>query len=200
MMQWIEKTGIFGALCLSGALVFSACSDGGTGGGTGTSSSSSSGQGTGGGGNGGGGQGGAGLMPGECRSDADCDGNAESCLPPGVFPGCGACMNVDMPCTDDTMCMGANEICEPAQCACGGEKVCKLGCLSNMECGIGQVCEMLRCTGKPCVNDMDCPTNYACGQNQRCDRKACAADADCLGFCVENFCYEQAGACVLPVP
>lgn len=206
VMQWLDRKVILifslrhlglPVGCLSAALLMGACSDGGTGGGTGggsqsSSSSSSSGQGSGG--------GGGGLPMGQCRTDADCTGPAESCLPPGAFPGCGACMNVDNPCTGDSMCTGANEICEPAQCACGGESVCKLGCLSNMECGGVQVCEMLRCVGKPCSAASDCPANYACGQDGRCGRRTCAADGECDGLCVQGQCYDQAGTCTPPVP
>lgn len=200
MMNFVSRIGFWTAIGVFAALLAGACSDGGTGGGTGggsSSSSSSSGQGMGGGGGGGGG---TVLMPGQCRVDADCTGPAESCLPPGVSPGCGACMNVDMPCADDMACAGANEICEPAQCACGGEKVCKLGCLSDMECGNGQACEMLRCVGKPCMDDTVCPMNYGCSADKRCARKPCSSDGDCQGICVQGACYDKAGTCTPPVP
>lgn len=104
-------------------------------------------------------------------------------------------------CQNDVDCP-AQQICEPGQCVCNGEKICLPGCGGNGDCAPHEACEALRCVGKPCVADPDCPANFACGPTAepRCARKPCSADAECAGTCVLGACYEKPGACTPPVP
>jgi hypothetical protein len=142
------------------------------------------------------------LAKGKCRGDGDCDPmRAERCLPPGAHPGCGACRKIPDPCFADADCkaMGASFICDPAQCACGGESECQMGCTKNGDCAFYQYCgPTSRCENAGCKKDADCPANFTCAQ--RCTRKACTSDGDCRDWCVLGLCQEMPGSCMPPVP
>lgn len=177
----------------------------GTGGGATTSTTSTTG--TGGkstGGSGGMGTGG-GLPEGKCRLGEDCKGG-EQCLPPGTPAGCGACITPPSQCTNDAECaaMGASTICDPAHCACQGEKTCQVGCTSSASCGVGETCEAdHRCKPSICAQQIDCPVNFICPPtfNSRCERRTCKVDPECdVGYCVEGYCFDVPGNCTLPVP
>lgn len=198
-MKHLGPSGLWAVALLA---IVAAC-DGGDGGGQG-GAGATSGQGGAGATTGQGGAGGGGLQPGQCRSDADCNpASAESCFPPGASPGCGACLIPDMVCADDTACTNPGEICEPAQCACNGEKTCVPGCADASTCAVGQACEALRCVAKPCAGAADCPDNFDCAagaSGMRCARRACMNDAGCDGTCVLGSCHDMPGTCSPPVP
>lgn len=197
----MKHRGPLGFLAAALLAIVAAC-DGGDGGGQG-GAGATGGQGGAGASTGQGGAGGA-LQPGQCRSDADCDpASAESCFPPGASVGCGACLTPDMVCADDTECANPGEICEPAQCACNGEKTCVPGCVDASTCAVGEACEALRCVAKPCSGGADCPANFGCVMNaigMVCARLACADDAACDGTCVLGSCHDMPGTCSPPVP
>lgn len=185
--------------------LFAACGGSveGSGGGATTSKTSTSSS-TADGGSGGAGTGG-GLPAGKCRSGADCKLPA-SCLPPGAGAGCGVCNTPPSPCMADGDCaaMGASAICEPAQCACNGEKVCVQGCVSSASCDPGQTCGPdHRCHTTVCAQQIDCTVNFLCPPvlNAHCERRTCTVDPECdVGYCVQGLCYEVPGDCTLPAP
>jgi len=173
---------------------------GGNGSSTTNSSSSSSSSSTGSGGAGGGG--GVVLMPGECRTQADCM-NGELCLSPDAEPLCGVCYQPQNPCTTDAACAAVDPatICEKPACSCG-ESECLPGCMSDAECPAWQFCSPgHRCTPDPCATDADCGANIGCDMaTKTCARKACMTDAQCEDICVNGACFDKAGACTIPPP
>ncbi|WP_211365425.1 hypothetical protein [Polyangium fumosum] len=178
---------------------------GGSGGMVGTGGSGGTGGAGGSGGSGGAGGSGGGnvLGPGECRTSADCNQGGEFCLSPGEQLPCGICYDPPNPCTTDAACAAQDPmtICAKAPCSCG-EPECLPGCTSDAACLPAEHCSPgHRCEPDPCAVDGDCPANFACApQVLTCARKACSADAECSGFCVNGLCHAEAGACALPPP
>lgn len=213
--SFIHGIGIISlTVSLGAALVAGGCDPDGNGGGSGgsgasTSSSSSSGNGGAGGSVSTGGAGGAGggivLMPGECRTTADCDmDNAGICLSPDAAPLCGVCYMPQNPCIDDAACAAVDPttICEPPPCGCTDAKECMPGCMSDANCPSFQHCSPgHRCLPDTCATDADCGPNIKCDTaTQTCSRKTCASDAECEDICVNGACYDTAGHCMLPPP
>jgi hypothetical protein len=141
------------------------------------------------------------LLPsGQCRSDSDCK-QAQFCLAPGAFAGCGICRPVLNPCTGDAECKSASpsSICAPVVCACNGGSACTQGCLMNTDCGVAQYCDPTNhCVASVCLKNSDCPIDFSCGADNHCARTTCAADVDCSGYCVDRGCYSQPGSCIFP--
>lgn len=142
---------------------------------------------------------------GKCHKQLDC-GNGETCLPPGSPDACGTCLVPPATCNSDAECAanGPASICEPAHCACSGQKSCTDGCTSSASCGVGESCEAdHRCKPSVCAQQLDCPTNFLCPPvlDSRCTRRTCTVDPECdVGYCVEGFCYDVLGQCTPPVP
>ncbi len=213
MKQWIWTLTV-AAVAL---LAVTGCEDNKGGGNSG--GGGSGGSGSGGGGNGGSGGGGTTatsgsggsmssssggmLSPGECRTSADCtEPNFGICLSPGAKLPCGICFEPPVTCATDTECamQTPGTICERPHCGCTDAKECVPGCTSDGECDSWEYCSPEnRCLPDPCAADTDCLVNFACTQGA-CGRKACSADADCNGFCVNSECYDMAGTCMLPPP
>jgi hypothetical protein len=148
-----------------------------------------------------GGSGSGGSLPaGQCRSQQDCAGPQASCVAPGTPMGCGVCVVPPNTCLSDDACLqaGPTSICEPAECACSGQKVCTPGCTGDAECGPAEACTTgHRCEIKACAAAADCPDNFGCTSGH-CARKACSTDAECKGTCVLGTCQEQPGYCQEP--
>lgn len=121
-----------------------------------------------------------------CLFKHGCFGNGETCFSPG---------NGSMElCTSDADCNGG--MCTP----CGtGKSTCQSGCTDDASCGPGFTCTAEhRCALRACQTDADCPGNFRCATDeQTCQRKTCQTDADCASYCVEGFCNEELGSCVL---
>jgi hypothetical protein len=151
------------------------------------------------------GSGGAGAPTGQgggvgsdCRSQADC-ASGTACLAPGDAPGCGVCRQITAPCNADSDCAsrGPASICVLAACSCSDAKSCVTGCQDSSACGAGQFCTSdHRCMYNVCtVGDKSCLPNFTCGSDGHCTRQGCAADADCVGACVNGLCYPRPGVC-----
>jgi hypothetical protein len=139
-----------------------------------------------------------------CWDDNDCHPGAPNfllCQAPGESFGCPVCDTPLNACTADPQCAdaGATAICEPASCACHGERTCVAGCSSDAQCPAGEVCGANhRCAAKPCSTDVACPTDFSCMPGAGCQRKRCLRDADCSFACVKGACYDRPGTCVTP--
>lgn len=143
-----------------------------------------------------------------CHAGLQCT-NGALCLSPGASIGCGMCMQPDMEgvptCTDDASCQATDPtaICVPstiADCLCSPAMLCKPGCTSDASCAEGETCGAdMHCSAKSCAADMDCPINFACAAGS-CERKACSANAECDGFCVNERCHSAVGSCTYPPP
>jgi hypothetical protein len=124
------------------------------------------------------------------------------CLAPGDKLPCGACMPTDMvtTCTQDSDCPTGEipSICEQSDvsdCLCEGATICKPGCMSDFECDEGESCDAAHhCVPKTCANDAACPENFVCSSGT-CARKSCDGKADCVGACVNGYCFGTPGTC-----
>jgi hypothetical protein len=101
------------------------------------------------------------------------------------------------PCMSDAEC-GLGDICAIAPCTCTGESSCTPGC-SSTGCPEGQTCgSSNHCIPLTCGQ---CPPHFLCGPTSSgaCVRQTCNADFDCgFGFCVKGECYDALGMCTFP--
>jgi hypothetical protein len=76
---------------------------------------------------------------------------------------------------------------------------CEPSC-DRVACLVGQTCRSDgHCTPSVCIQDSDCPPNFACGQGT-CARRRCTSDSSCQGACVNGACYPTPGICAPPAP
>ena len=145
-----------------------------------------------------------------CAQDSDCSSSLPACgsVQPRFAPSfrlCSACV-VDSDCPSERPhCQGSYGVSAcvacltTADCSTG---VCNLGscipqCSPTQACGEAMECSTeQRCQALSCQSDVDCPVNYAC-TNGHCGRRACTADAACVGNCVNGACYQALGTCYL---
>jgi hypothetical protein len=115
----------------------------------------------------------------QCAQDGDCGDELPHCQNQYGIGRCVACL-VTTDCADGICVEGA---CVPE---CGPDEPC-----SNplTECD-----DQLRCGPLACADDSACPANTRCASGG-CARRACDADSDCDGYCVNSFCYETLGTC-----
>jgi hypothetical protein len=138
-----------------------------------------------------------------CLDDRGCTSeNARFCVPPGVVQDtCGECDPTPSACTSDFDCqaMDPTSICEEIPCACVGNRACVPGCVENIDCGEGEICDNFvhRCMPKQCATDDACPIDFFCA-GSRCFRRGCTTSTECDGFCVEGLCHPVAGECQAP--
>ncbi|WP_437308854.1 hypothetical protein [Sorangium sp. So ce388] len=147
------------------------------------------------------GDGGAGASGGDgggaatgCRRTTDCNRELpnvecisyeDPCFNEGnnFFPPC-----FEGDCQDDALCF---------RCAPQTPGVCIPPCAADADCPTGSACdESKRCVPSLCRADEHCPVDFRCdlAANQ-CVRRACAADADCEGYCIGGVCRDALGTC-----
>jgi hypothetical protein len=141
-----------------------------------------------------------------CWDDNDCHPGPPGfllCEAPGESFGCPICDAPPATCTSDQQCAaadaGASMICEPASCACHGERTCRPGCTTDVDCGPGSACSAAhRCGAKACTTDGECPHDFTCVAGLGCQRSACTRDDQCSVACVKGRCYDLPGKCMSP--
>jgi hypothetical protein len=152
---------------------------------------------------------------GRCRGDQDCRQAGGDCFAPDVPPCPTAPTLGPTPaCTQDGDCApltgfvcGRPNLSDCPCCFQLQHLVCIPGCVSDSQCGGGQVCTATHhCEARPCLADQDCPQYFYCGLDRdtgalSCNRRFCSSDVDCAGgFCVDSKCYGEFGRCFVPVP
>ena len=138
------------------------------------------------------------LTPGQCAAEQACpQGGANGGCPVCVAPGDMACGGPAPPppaCMTDAECSVAatNLICEAAPCR---NLACVAGCIADGDCAPSEVCGAdHRCAPAACRSDSECSPNRRCDAG-RCVRRRCTVSSECGDYCVNNTCYERAGAC-----
>lgn len=152
------------------------------------------------------------LSPGECvPPEGSCHTSSECeeafCLSPGASLGCGICYEPEDSCALDADCQAGDPtaICVPStidDCLCSPANLCKPGCTSASDCGVGESCGGdHHCAPTACATDAGCPLWFGCGEGA-CARKSCAGDAECgsNGYCVNGACFGTLGTCAYPPP
>jgi hypothetical protein len=137
------------------------------------------------------------IGPTQCVAEQVCPDipgqGCTKCLPPGQRA-CGGPAPMPSDCSSDAECqlMADNLICEVLPC----EKAhCVQGCLTDEDCGPSATClDNHRCAAQSCAIDTDCTANFVC-RAATCVRRSCVSSLDCIGYCVLNACYEEAGSC-----
>ncbi|MCB9640416.1 MAG: hypothetical protein H6728_01705 [Myxococcales bacterium] len=139
---------------------------------------------------------------GNCSTEDVC-AKPKECVNPGPRPKvCGIPpMNE---CEQDADCQKNDPkiICKDGAGNCGG-RACAAGCTGDSDCLVGESCYASgHCKPTECIDGMSCPKNFVCNNNRQCERQGCQKSTDCLGFCVNSFCYDQKGTCeeVIQVP
>lgn len=142
------------------------------------------------------------VVAGDCSAEQSCT-KPKECVSPG--PRRKVCGIPPMnECEQDADCQknDPKAICKEGAGNCGG-KACVAGCKADSECLVGESCKSDgHCKPKECIDNMTCPKNFVCNSSKTCERQNCQKSSDCLGFCVNTFCYDQKGICeeVLAVP
>ncbi len=141
------------------------------------------------------------IPEGMCRNDNDCT-QAQICLAPGEFAGCGICYLPENTCSSPSDCTDGY-VCAPdtSPCLCAPADVCQAscqttGCSDGERCGSSGLCETISCT----EGTFSCPTLTTCtagAPGDGCVRWSCSTDVQCGegNACVEGHCYETYGTC-----
>ena len=150
------------------------------------------------------------LQEGECRSDGDCDGDAdEFCFAPGEA-NCGVCQTADVLCSDDEPCEEPGSYCGAVELDCPCDEPnkyeCQPACKGDEECGPDRICDGEQCVFLSCTQGFICPETHDCvdgsGGND-CKQRTCDTDSNCSGasqVCVKGRCFLAFGTCESPAP